>query len=245
MLGLSANTEELEREVREALEAVKGLRAAARADAQRAADRLALRAWQAERLAGSYPDLLASDRHRPAAEFFLSDLYGPKDFSQRDTEVTRILPTMERMLPDAAMRAFGAAIELDYLSEYLDAQVAKTIRAGQGRGALAITPERYAAAYRDCGHVEERRQQIELVDAIGRALDRLTRMPLMSAGLELMRGPARMAGLSEIHDFFKRGFDAFKHMRGAEEFLRTIRTRETRLMERLLAGTPDPFAGLG
>lgn len=235
---------DLAQDLHETLDAVKGLRQAARSDPQRADDRLRLRAWQAERLAKTYPDLLANVRHGPAATFFLSDLYGPKDFSQRDEEVTRILPTMRRMLPDAALRAFGAAIELDYLSELLDSEVAARLRKGQGAGPLAVTAARYAEAYRACGHEVDRKRQIELVDGIGRALDRLTRMPLVAGALELMRGPAKMAGLSEVHDFFKRGYDAFRHMRGADEFLRTIRERETRIMERLLAGAPDPFQGV-
>jgi len=237
----SGRADDLAQELHETLDAVKELRRAARSDPRRADDRLRLRAWQAERLARTYPDLLASDRHGPAATFFLSDLYGPKDFSQRDEEVTRILPTMRRMLPDAALKAFGAAIELDYLSELLDGDVARKIRGDQGSGPLEVTPDRYAAAYRACGHEAERRRQIELVDGIGRALDRLTRMPLVSGALDLMRGPARMAGLAEVHDFFKRGYDAFRHMRGADEFLAAIRDRETRLMQRLLAGTPAPF----
>ncbi len=237
----NGRADELAQELHDTLDAVKGLRGTARSDPRRADDRLRLRAWQAERLARTYPDLLASDRHSPAASFFLSDLYGPKDFSQRDEEVTRILPTMRRMLPDAALKAFGAAIELDYLSELLDSDVARKIRLGQGDGPLDVTPDRYAAAYRACGHETERRRQIELVDGIGRALDRLTRMPLVSGALDLMRGPAKMAGLAEVHDFFKRGYDAFRHMRGADEFLATIRDRETRLMQRLLAGSPTPF----
>lgn len=235
---------DLAQDLHETLDAVKGLRNAARADARRGDDRLRLRAWQAERLAATYPDLLGSERHGPAARFFLSDLYGPKDFSQRDEEVTRILPTMRRMLPDAALKAFGAAIELDYLSELLDHDVAKALRARQPTGPLAVTPESYAGAYRSCGHEEERRRQIELVDGIGRALDRLTRMPLVAGALDLMRGPAKVAGLAEVHDFFKRGYDAFRHMRGADEFLGTIRARETRLMERLLAGASRPFESL-
>lgn len=235
---------DLAQELHESLEAVKELRGAARADAQRGDDRLRLRAWQADRLAATYPDLLASDRHGPAARFFLSDLYGPKDFSQRDEEVTRILPTMRRMLPDAALKAFGAAIELDYLSELLDHDVARSLRAGQGGGPLEVTPERYAAAYRACGHEAERRRQIDLVDGIGRALNRLTHVPLVTGALELMRGPAKLAGLAEVHDFFKRGYDAFRHMKGADEFLGTIRDRETQLMQRLLAGRARPFEGL-
>lgn len=239
-LGSRASAD-LAQDLHETLDAVKGLRRLSRSTPQRADDRLRLRAWQAERLAATYPDLLASDRHGPAARFFLSDLYGPKDFSQRDEEVTRILPTMQRMLPEAALRAFGAAIELDYLSELLDGEVAAKLRTAQRDGALDVTADRYARAYRDCGHETERRRQIELVDAIGGALDRLTRMPLVAGALELMRGPAKMAGLAEVHDFFKRGYDAFRHMRGASEFLATIRDREMRLMERLLAGAPRPF----
>jgi hypothetical protein len=240
----SRSAADLAQDLHETLEAVKALRSAARLDPQRGEDRLALRRWQAERLTVTYPDLLASDRHGPAARFFLSDLYGPKDFSQRDVEVTRILPTMKRMLPDAALKAFGAAIELDYLSEMLDHDVCKALRVQQPTGPLAVDAPRYAAAYRACGHEVERRRQIELVDGIGRALDRLTRMPLMAGALELMRGPAKVAGLAEVHDFFKRGYDAFRHMRGAEEFLRTIRDRETRLMESLLAGNPAALEGV-
>jgi hypothetical protein len=237
--------QDLAPELHRTLEAVKALRLAARSDPQRADDRLRLRAWQSERLAATYPDLVASDRHGPAARFFLSDLYGPKDFSQRDEEVTRILPTMKRMLPDAALKAFGAAIELDYLSELLDGEVAAAVRSAQVDGPLVVTPERYAQAYRACGHETERRRQIALVDGVGRALDRLTRVRLVAGALDLMRGPARMAGLAEVHDFFKRGYDAFRHMKGADEFLRIIAGRETLLMQRLLGGAPRPFAELG
>ena len=43
-----------------------------------------LRAWQMERLAQTHAALLASERYGPACRFFLSDLFAPRDFSQRD-----------------------------------------------------------------------------------------------------------------------------------------------------------------
>ena len=51
-----------------------------------------------------------------------------------------------------------------------------------------------------------------------------------------------MAGLSALQDFLERGFDAFRKMGEATEFLTTIDKRERALMEELLAGDTVPFA---
>ena len=104
-------------ELRRHLGSAKALRTAANADPQLAEDRLRLRAWQAERLAATYRDLLDSARYHDAARFFLSDLYGPKDFSERDHELERILPTLSATLPASGIRTVALAIEVDALSE--------------------------------------------------------------------------------------------------------------------------------
>src|SRR5215213_671605 len=59
--------------------------------------------WQSRRLSTSYADIAAQPRYRAATGFFLQDLYGPKDFSRRDEEMLRILPTMSRILPASAV----------------------------------------------------------------------------------------------------------------------------------------------
>ncbi|HRA03334.1 MAG TPA: hypothetical protein PLM54_08915, partial [Thermomonas sp.] len=41
-----------------------------------------LQAWQAQRLQRSFAGFLADPARRPAAQFFLTDLYGEHDFSQ-------------------------------------------------------------------------------------------------------------------------------------------------------------------
>jgi hypothetical protein len=60
--------------------------------------------------------------------------------------------------------------------------------------------------------------------------------------LKLMRGPARLAGLSGLQQFLEQGFMHCKEMRGVDEFLGTIVRRETRAMERLFAGVENPFS---
>jgi hypothetical protein len=228
--------------LRDGVARVRALREDARADPVLAQDRLLVRAWQAGRLARTYPDLLASPRYGPAAEFFLSDLYGPKDFSARDEAIGRIIPTMSRMLPASALETIALAVELDALSEALDQRLAAALRRSQpGAHALAISEVSYATAYRAAGSASERERQIWLVSRIGAALDQLARKPLIAGALRLMDGPAHAAGLGALHEFLARGFAAFRSMRGADEFLATIAARESRINARLFAADPGAF----
>jgi hypothetical protein len=56
-----------------------------------------------------------------------------------------------------------------------------------------------------------------------------------------MRQPARVAGLSALQDFLERGFGAFRQMAGADEFLATVETRESALMNAIFDGDRAPF----
>jgi hypothetical protein len=195
-----------------------------------------LRAWQAARLAQTHADLLALPRYEAATRFFLDELYGAKDFSQRDTELMRVIPTLARFLPEAALGTIADAVELDALSERLDLATAQALAADPLIRARPLDADAYARAYRAAGARADRERQIELIGHIGRALDRLVRHPLIGGLLSAMEGPARMAGLVAMHEFLSSGFRAFRSMKGADEFLRTIARRETELMQRIYAG---------
>jgi hypothetical protein len=225
---------ELQQQLADALASVTALRAQLADDPARAERWRAVKAFQAARLRKTYADLLASDRYREPCEFFLDDLYGAHDFDQRDSEARRVVPKLAKMLPARAVETLLLAVQLDQMSERFDSALADRI-------GPPLTPAKYAAAYPEVGSQAERERQIELVDDIGRALDKLARIPMLSAMLHMMKGPAELWGLSHLHHFLQRGFDAFSRMRGAREFLATIRRRETEINRRLFARDPDPF----
>ncbi|GLR14576.1 hypothetical protein GCM10007907_33660 [Chitinimonas prasina] len=200
--------------------------------------RYLLARWQADRLAVTYADLRESERYAQATAFFLSDLYGPKDFSKRDQDGERIVGKMRALLPARAMAAIQSALHLNRLSHELDAAMA--VQLFDEMGLQAIDAASYAEAYRRCG-LEARREQIDLVDNLGHELDAVVQKPLVQLALKLAHGPAHMAGLGELQDFLERGVAAFLHMKGADEFLATIRERETRILERIAAREQDPF----
>ena len=221
------------RDLEASLALLKRLRAA---PAQAPARLRELKAWQSKRLAQTYADLATEPRYRKATAFFLEDLYGPKDFSARDEEMIRIVPTMAKVLPASAVETAALAIELEALSEDLDHRLAGALPAGP------LDEAAYAKAYRETSTRPERERQIELIDEVGRRLDSLVRKPLVFRTLKLMRTPARMAGLQDLQDFLERGFEAFRAMDGAEGFLERIRSRVAAILNRLFSGAARPFS---
>lgn len=200
-----------------------------------ALDRLA--GWQARRLRMTYADLAADPRYAAAIQFFQDDLYGPADYSRRDADLARIVPTLVKVLPDSVIATTAAAIELNALSQTLD----RVLLGRLPRADATFTVAEYCKAYRRAGNYPLRLRQIALIGEVGAALDHAVRKRFIATALAMMRQPARMAGLASLQDFLERGFAAFRGMRGADEFLATINARETRIHEAIVDGSVDPF----
>jgi hypothetical protein len=224
---------------------VAGLRALEGADATLRLRRDELRQWQAQRLAATHADLLAQPRYAEAPRFFLDELYGAKDFSQRDAELARVIPTLVRFLPRTALATIADAIELDALSERLDLAVCRVIEADPANRGRPIDAVIFAFAYVRAGSRTDRERQIELVDHIGRTLDSLMRHPMIGTLLGAMSRPAKLAGLGAMQAFLESGYRTFSAMRGADAFLSLVCSRETEVMHRLYDGDPDPFRSAG
>jgi hypothetical protein len=195
---------------------------------------LRLQKWQSDRLMRSHDDLHRNPRYRLAVEFFCNELYGT-DARRRDSDLIKVQTAMERLLPREGLVSLCLAIQLETLSQELDADVTRALPPGP------ITVERYAGAYRHAGRPADRRRQIELMDEVGRYLDGVVRKPIVRALVRLARRPAHAAGFGLLQEFLERGLVAFEAMHGADEFLRTIQAREMRAMERLFADVADPF----
>ncbi len=190
----------------------------------------ALKQFQQQRFALTYADLMRNARYAAATRFFLDELYGPGDFSERDTQFARIVPALVRLFPREIVLTVLTLGQLHALSEQLDSAM------GQVLPGAAIDGICYGQAWRATGREADREQQIALVLAVGAALERYTRNPLLRHSLRMMRGPAQAAGLGALQRFLEAGFDTFRAMRGAGEFLATVATRERALAACLFAG---------
>ncbi|PKN60495.1 MAG: hypothetical protein CVU53_02825 [Deltaproteobacteria bacterium HGW-Deltaproteobacteria-11] len=196
-----------------------------------------LRKWQSDRLSATYADLLANKRYRPATAFFLSDLYGPNDFSQRDDDIERLFSTLVKVLPDYLIYTAAYAAELNALSAELDFALLGML-VGELDGRDTITEEAYAEAYRRCDNYSLRKHQIALLKMMGEDLNAIVFKPFIYNTVRMLKIPARLAGFSALQNFLDRGFKAFHHMQGADEFLETIVSRETLILDRIYKSHP-------
>jgi len=223
----------------EHLATVAAERAARAADPALGGRVRALKRYQQRRFEFTYADLLTHPRYAGASNFFLDELYGPSDFTQRDAQFARIVPALVRLFPAEVVATVQALAALHALSEHFDSAMG---------GALvneSVDAASYARAWQTCGDVAGREQQIALMEEVGQWLDALTRKTILHHSLRLMRGPARAAGLGALQTFLEAGFDTFRGMRGADEFLRIVGSRERALASMLFATPPEDAARLG
>lgn len=200
----------------------------------------AVKHYQHARFERTYADLLSTPRYARSARFFLEDLYGPHDFTQRDAQFARVVPGLVRLFPHEIVLTVRSLSELHAISEEFDTRMARTL------DLPTLDRRQYLRAWQQAGDPAGRSRQIELMLAVGQALDRYTRHTVLRHSLRLMRGPARAAGLGALQNFLETGFDTFRDMRGAGDFLNTIATRERVLADALFAADPEgPLDALG
>jgi hypothetical protein len=211
------------------------------ADPELAAAVVVLKHYQQQRFCHTYADLLSSARYAAAARFFLDELYGPRDFSERDAQFARVVPAMVRLFPQEIVDTVDTLARLHALSESLDTKMAALLRG------VTVDARRYLFAWQRCDERDGRARQIDLTLDIGAALDRLTRRPFLRRTLHMMRRPARAAGLAALQQFLESGFDTFAAMRGSDEFLAMVGHRERELIVALFdsalpleIGSDDP-----
>lgn len=188
---------------------------------------IALKAYQQRRFSHTYADLLQSPRYGAASRFFLNELYGPSDFTQRDAQFARVVPALVRLFPSEIVDTVATLAELHALSETLDTAMARQL---DGKSIQAIS---YVRAWQATGRVDGRQAQISLTLDVAARLDRFTGRGLVRNSLRLMRGPARAAGLSELQQFLESGFDTFRKMNGAGDFVALVEVREHALASAL------------
>jgi hypothetical protein len=202
-----------------------------------------VRRWQAARLAASFEGFMADPKRRPAAEFFLTDLYGDRDFSRRDADIARVAPMMLRLMPHSLVETLLDAIELGALSHAFDLRIAQALQriAPQRK---VLTDELYSHAYREVGLPRLRSHQIDLIAVAGYGLGHALRTRGVATLLAMLRGPARAAGFGELQLFLERGFGAYAKLDDVADFITDIERSEREVMRRLFADHPEPFAPL-
>lgn len=223
--------------IRQSLSHVSALRAQINVSPALRQSLLAVKQFQARRFAATYRDLLETEVFAAPTRFFLEELYGERDFSERDAQFARIAGALQTFFPTQVVETATALAQLHARTESLDFDMAMQCRSvltvGDRRDGLSSA--QYVQAWRQVENTDTRLEQLQSVLAIGRDLDRLTRTRGLRMSLRLMRGPAKAAGLNALQSFLETGFDTFAGMGRQEtaQFLAYIQQRESAWIQTL------------
>ena len=213
--------------IRHAIAEVFALRSAAHADPPLRLSVDGVKELQARRFQGTYAILLDSLDFGEPSRFFLEELYGVRDFSERDAQFSRIAKSISTIFPASVVNTAVDIAELHALTERLDHQVATQWISLE---ASTTTYTGYIRAWRQVGQRDLRNKQLEVVLSLGGQLAQLTRKPGLATLLRMMRRPAAGAGLSSLQYLLERGFTTFGQLarkKGkAAEFLAHIQEHE-------------------
>lgn len=183
-----------------------------------------LQHWQCERLLVSHDDLAKQARYQKAMQFFVDELYGPKDFSQRDADLVRVIPKLAKVLPDKAMNAMNDALALNALSFDLDMQMVHQLKGAP------LNRDSYALAYRNTGRQQDRQRQLDIIAHLGDQLGDVIKIRGIGMLISLSRRPAKLAGLLSLHELLENGFHSFKAIGDVQSFIHPVLEREEALM---------------
>lgn len=194
--------------------------------------RLALQAFQSKRLRHDHADLAAEPQYQLIGEFFFTEMYGPRDYSNRDEQARR-LQQFIHIVPGVTVRDIEPVLQLLELTNLLDDQITHMLIEQQ----IAITFDEatYDRLYRECDNYRERLLQLELIrDAIFNVY-RTARSPVLKLALQGTEAVANALGLGDIHRFFRLGHRAIQPVRDVNRFCTTIYGREKDRLDRVYA----------
>jgi hypothetical protein len=194
--------------------------------------KLALQAFQSQRLRRDLADLAAEPQYQKIGHFFFEEMYGPRDFTMRDKQAQQVHKLVHRV-PGITHQDVEPVLALLELTNELDEEITTLLMAREAP--LDFDEALYERAYRQADNYAERVSQIELVITALGNVHRLSRNKLLGVALHGSQGFAYAAGLGDIHRFLRLGYQAIRPVHDVARLLTTIGVRERERLDRIYA----------
>lgn len=200
--------------------------------------------WQMNYLKRFFVDLYECESYADAIDFTISDLAGT-GISDRDRDLERAAPAINRLLPGNALETIATAAELNARVLEINIRIFERLTAS-GSLPADLTDRDYCVACRKASTLEACLELVHLVTNLGGTLKTLANVSLLRGLLRTMRRPARVAGFGALQEFLETGYNCFRAIPDIDHLLEEIENRMTAVFEtiyttplRELDGTVD------
>lgn len=203
-----------------------------------------VQAWQKQRMQRTHAQPFAEKHSVLMAEYFLNRLYGGPDFDALAQQIARLAKyahKAEKLIPDNAIKTGTSGVALAILAVQLDEQVAMQLLQDY-HSHEKLTDEMMRLTYIQLDQGPDRMKQLDLLDQLGKSLDKYMRSFMVHAAFKMCKGAAAKYNFNIMYEFMQDGFLAMKPLKSAEKFVKDFTAVERQIIAKVHAGDPLPFA---
>jgi hypothetical protein len=192
-----------------------------------------LQDFQVKQLKRNFNDLYTSKEYGQICEFFAQDIYGPRDFEERNRSFEQISSYFRNALGERLFHGLIRLLDLYELSDALDDLMVVTLeKMGVKKN---ISQEQYDEAYYRCNNYDERIQQLDLVVECFHFTHSLCQYRFIGTILKTARMTSHLFITSKesIVDMLERGYHALRPVKNIKLFTDIIYERELKRLNRI------------
>jgi hypothetical protein len=198
----------------------------------------AVQDFQVRRLKRDFRDLRMSPDYGPLCDFFASEIYSAKDFTERNAGFRRVTTQFRSILGDDIYGGLIRLLDLHALTDRLDDEIASLL---VERGTpLNFTEAQYEKAYRDLENYDDRRHQIDLIIDSFHFTHRVSQMTFIGMILKSAKVAAGLFTKDHAIELLDRAYWLMRDVRDIGPFTVEIGRRELERLDRIFGRTAAP-----
>lgn len=202
-----------------------------------------VQAWQKQRMQRTHASNFAEKQNILMSEYFLNRLYGGPDFDAVAEQIARLVKyahKAEKLIPENAIKTGTSGVALAILAVRLDEQVAMQLLQDYHPNET-LTDEMMRLTYLKLDQGQQRLEQLDLLDQLGKSLDKYMRSFVVYAAFKMCKGAANKYHFQIMYEFMQDGFLAMKPLKSAEKFVQDFSAIERGIIEKVHASDLAPF----
>ena len=202
-----------------------------------------VQAWQKQRMQRTHTKTFAEKQNILMSEYFLNRLYGGPDFDALAGQIARLMKyahKAEKLIPENAIKTGTSGVALAILAVRLDEQVAMQLLKDYHPNE-ALTDEMMRLTYLKLDQGQQRLEQLDLLDQLGKSLDKYMRSFVVYTAFKMCKGTANKYHFQIMYEFMQDGFLAMKPLKSAEKFVQDFTAVERQIIHKVHAGDLAPF----
>ncbi len=202
-----------------------------------------VQAWQKQRMQRTHAKTFAEKQNILMSEYFLNRLYGGPDFDALAGQIARLMKYVhkaEKLIPENAIKTGTSGVALAILAVRLDEQVAMQLLKDYHPNE-ALTDEMMRLTYLKLDQGQQRLEQLDLLDQLGKSLDKYMRSFVVYTAFKMCKGTANKYHFQIMYEFMQDGFLAMKPLKSAEKFVQDFTAVERQIIHKVHAGDLAPF----